>query len=95
MITVISNQNIFDLAIQELGTFEEVLELAILNGISVTDLIEPGQNFLVKGTPKKDIKNFFKNQDLNIATGYNFSEVQLEPALGIGFMVIESNFTIA
>lgn len=42
MLTVAANQSLFDIANQENGSVFTVIALAIANGISITEVLEPG-----------------------------------------------------
>lgn len=47
VIKVLSGQSVFDIALQELGSVLGILEIAQLNGISVTETLTPGQTLNV------------------------------------------------
>lgn len=69
-ITVISNQSLFDIAIQECGTVSAVLDIAMANNISITQELIPGQKIKIPLTDKvnKDVINYFKGKRQAIAT---------------------------
>jgi len=83
--TTIQGQNHFDVAIQELGTLDEVDE--VLSRISnPNDEIPYATEILLPDTEDIVAKNRIFN-DINIATGVDAAE---EIAAGIGEMFIES-----
>ena len=71
MITVLSNQSLLDIAIQEDGNVLAAFEWALANGISITEELVPGQKLI---TPKlvanriDDIADYFKKRKQNVAT---------------------------
>ena len=70
MITVLSNQSIIDIAIQESGSALLAFEWAMVNNISITDLLVPGQKLIAPNfkTKDNDIAVYFKSRNQNIAT---------------------------
>lgn len=94
---IFHNQSIFDIAIQNNGNVISAFELAIENGLSLTDELIPGQTIEVTTSPLIDIDlvDFFKGKKLLIATAFNGSENEdILPQLGIGAMRIGSTFIV-
>ncbi|MBF2707530.1 hypothetical protein [Flavobacterium soyangense] len=89
------NQSLLDLVIQENGNVATAFELALLNGISLTDPLIPGQelNFVKSILADDEIVSYFKNKKVKIATGFQNNETLL-PQLGIGQMAIGSTFIV-
>lgn len=94
MITAVSNQSLLDIAIQEDGNILAAFEWALANGISITDMLASGQklNALSSRYRNVDVANYFKGKSQMVATALNNDE--LFPSLGIGGMIIETNFTV-
>jgi len=69
-ITAISNQSLFDIAIQECGTVSAVMDIAMANNVSITQELIPGQSIKIPITDKlnKDVINYFKGKRQSIAT---------------------------
>jgi len=70
-IKVLNNQSLFDIAVQEYGTVEAVFELAMANGLGITDELNAGQELVV---PESDftapeIVEYYKKNGLHPATG--------------------------
>jgi len=76
---ILEQQSLFDIAIQSCGSAEAAFELAVLNGVSVTDELPAGSE--VKLTEARDdaqiisvkvvdksIVSFYTNKNLNPAT---------------------------
>lgn len=72
MITVLSNQSLLDIAIQEDGNVLAAFEWALANGISITEELVPGQKLFVPSSVNRDndIAQYFKSKTQNIATSY-------------------------
>ncbi len=72
-VTALNNQSLFDIAIQEYGTIEAVFDLAMANGLSVTDTLTAGQ---VLNVPEVDpavvqpeIVDYYRRHGIRPATG--------------------------
>jgi len=72
-ITVLNNQSLFDISVQEYGTIEAVFELAQANDISVTANLVAGQRLVVPGVDKgllqPDIVDYYKRNDIHPVSG--------------------------
>lgn len=79
MRTVIAhnNQSLLDISIQEYGTDENVLELAIENDLSITTSLFAGQVLRVPGEPiYSSIVTYYRNKRIKPATASpNFEEI--------------------
>lgn len=70
-VTVLHNQSLLDIAVQEYGNAKAVFELALANGIAVTDRLEAGQ-FLtlpIDAPADRDIVRYYQGRKLRPATG--------------------------
>lgn len=85
-------QTLFDFVTQFAGSMEGAFEMALLNGIGITELIAPGTALQVI---EHDIKtvNTFKNHRLDITT-FLISIVPAPPG-GIGYMQIGNDFVVS
>lgn len=96
-ITALHNQSLLDVAIRHCGTVEAVLDIAILNNISVTGELIPGQ---VIELPNNDygfqeVVNFFAANNIDPATALTQDDEALtEGNSGIGFWEIGNNFIV-
>lgn len=70
MVTVISNQNLFDIALQECGVATAAFAIALVNDMEVTDSLQPGQVLeLPKIAPEDpDVVRYFKRRGVKVAT---------------------------
>lgn len=57
-VTVAQNQNLQDLALQELGTADAAFDLAVYNEVSPSALLFVGQEFEVPDSLKEKYKNY-------------------------------------
>ena len=92
----IIDQSLFDVAIQEDGSVLSTFEWAIKNGLSITDNLEPGQKL---STPisvfrNDEVARYFTGKRQMIATAKIDNIEIISPQLGIGSMIIETNFIV-
>ena len=96
-IIVLNDQCLLDIAIRYFGTVEAVLSIAILNNISITADLVPGQ---VLELPNLDfgygeIVAFFEANKIQPATALTEeNKAIIEGDSGIGFWAIEDNFIV-
>jgi hypothetical protein len=88
---VISNQNLFDICVQETGSLANIFEIALANNISITDNLTPADEIILSNYDN-DFVNYFKGKNQKIATGIIPDE--LIELIGIGSMIIENNFIV-
>lgn len=69
-IAIRDNQNLLDIAIQEYGTVNNLIELARVNSISVTDVLVSGENLQITPSIVSDenIKKYYKSENIIPAT---------------------------
>ncbi|MCC9072448.1 hypothetical protein LNQ49_12730 [Flavobacterium sp. F-65] len=96
-IIALNNQNLLDVAIRHCGTAEAVAEIAILNNISITDDLYPGQPIRIpaKDYGTQEVINYFISNKIEPATALTQEHISLtEGNSGIGFWIIENNFIV-
>lgn len=71
VVRVLHNQSLLDIAIQEYGTIEAAFDLALANGLEVTDMLTPGMvlELPISDYEDRDIANYFKSRKIHPATG--------------------------
>ena len=73
-ITVLDRQSSFDVAVQTAGSAEAAFDLAMLNGLSVTDELETGLELVPantsegRGLRNRGIVDYYTNRQLKPAT---------------------------
>ncbi|URC13939.1 hypothetical protein [Flavobacterium sp. B183] len=93
-ITVLNNQSLLDVAIRHCGTIEAIADIALLNGISITRELVPGQilNIPFRDYGNQEVINFFVNNKMDPATSLTQENIDLiENNSGIGYWVIEND----
>ena len=75
-VTVLSGQNLLDLAVQTSGDAVSAIKLAIANGISVTDTPTIGGELRTIPVANRDITNYYTNKNLKPATALTEIEIQ-------------------
>lgn len=98
-ITIISNQSVFDVAIQAFGSVNAAFDLAFANNLSITSDLQPGQTLIIPESLflNQDVKNYFLGKQRKIATHIALpNSGELSPVLGgIGYMGIEIDFIVS
>ena len=93
---VLEGQSLFDIAIQSCGSAEAAFDLAVLNGVSLTDEVSTGVELVVPGVINKNIASYYANKMLFPATGFaEFGGVLPETQQGIGFWAIDIDFVVS
>lgn len=88
--TVSSGQSLFDIALQHCGAMEAAFDIALANGLSLTDELMPGQTLAL---PQK-------TYDADVAAYYSVNSIQPASAItpenlgGIDFWIVEHDFII-
>lgn len=96
-IVVLNNQTLLDIAIRYFGTIEAVLSIAILNSISITEELVPGQTLELPNVDFgfQEVVAFFEVNKIQPATALTQEESDIiEGASGIGFWIIGNNFIV-
>lgn len=96
MVKVLHNQSLLDIAIQETGTLESLFDLALANGISITEDNLSNQDLKTESNfIDADILDYYSSKKILPATELNEEQKQTLPDnFGIGKMALESTFII-
>lgn len=88
------NQSMFDLSAQIFGDIRSVVDLAIQNNVSITQELEPGTEISLPNTVyvNEIVSSFFFNNSYELATSSTKSPTS---GLGIGTMIVESDFIVS
>lgn len=87
------HQTMFDFVTQHAGSIEGVFEAAIMNGISITESVAPGEQLDVSSIDEK-VAGAFAQKGLVISTGQPLADGIKLPG-GIGYMKIEATFIVS
>lgn len=81
-----------DIAVREAGSIEDVVAMSVQNGLSVTDPLAIGTELLQPESIDKRVMNYYKRNNINVATASELKDERLFG--GIGNMGIEINFVV-
>lgn len=97
MITVQTRQSLFDIALQHCGFCEAAWDIAQLNGISLTDDIQPGTILQTPGVVKPRIVTLYQALRHIPATNITTEEIaeQIAGGEGISFWAIGIDFIVS
>lgn len=66
---VLQGQSIFDIAIQELGSAEGAMDIALLRGMLLTDDLPVGTELAMPPVVNRSIAEYYRNKGIRPATG--------------------------
>jgi hypothetical protein len=92
---VLSGQTIIDMAVQELGDASRAFELAVLNGLSLTDDLSVGQVLSIPDAAKeqRSTVQMFKDK-ANAPASADKEGLMIGKEDGIEFWAIEKDFEV-
>jgi len=93
MAEILKGQCLFDIAIQETGTVENTIEIAVGNNMSVTDMLVPLANIDIPDSVDMESKVYKYYKALNLKPASDTSTVK--KLGGIGYMGIEIDFIVS
>ena len=89
----IENQTMLDIAIQYCGDADSALDVAIANGLSLTDSLQPGQILTLPEIPaNRAVANYYGVNGIKPATG---ETPETAPPGGISYMGIQIDFIVS
>ena len=98
MVTVLHNQSLFDISIRYTGTIENAFKIAVANGLSLTDELEPGAQLIIPEVEmNSDVVNYFSAKGIQPATGLTENDLLIAQTVqrGIGYMQIGKTFKVS
>lgn len=94
MITILDGQSLFDLSLQECGGVEAVVAFAIVNGLSVTDVLTAGEEVVATDVVNPAITNYYKLHQLRPATDVTVDSMDELRDEGIDFWAVDVDFIV-
>ena len=88
-------QSILDVAIQQCGSVESILDMAALNSISVTDDLNAGASLVMPDAKDGKVVSYYSVNRVTPATAVTLDEINQHPVGGINFMGIEIDFIVS
>ncbi len=86
-------QSFLDKTVQLTGSIDNVLAMAILNNVGITDVLTVGGSLKASGVTKQTVVRFFNAAEpATLFTGATGGDITDND--GIGFMAIEDNFIV-
>ena len=91
----LSGQSVFDLSVQSSGSIEAAVELAVMNGLSLSDGLEAGVTLIEPSIISSQIVGYYGSRGIMPATAISTqTDTPATSDLGIEFWTIETDFII-
>lgn len=90
---VYQGQSFIDKVLETTGSTENAFEMALLNGISLTDNVAIGEELLPSSATRKGVVRIFNKNNRPASAIINSAEKDEEND-GIGYMAIGNNFIV-
>lgn len=99
MTTVISiDQSFLDIALQQYGSLEAIMEMALLNGLSISEDIEAGSELQTPAQEKVivlEVVSFYMSKNIKPATAITAAQSQAINPQGISYWAINIDFKVS
>ena len=94
-VKVKDRQNLLDMAVQIAGSMEAAFDLAVANGVSLTDTLDDGQILDTVAAENADTVRRYSVQGIQPATALDENDIVALAQGGINFMGIEIDFIVS
>lgn len=94
-VIVKQGQSLLDLAIRYVGVPSAYIEIANLNGLDITSVLEPGKELLIPEPVNKKVISVFSSKNEPATDYLNYSVVGPNQLEGIGYWIINKNFKVS
>lgn len=91
----LNRQSLLDIAIQECGDVEAAMEIASLNGISISDTPDTETELIIPKPRNEKNVALYRAKGVKPATDISTEEQDLATYGGIGYMGIEIDFIVS
>ncbi len=92
-IKTILGQSLLDIAVQECGGLDTLVDVAIANNVSITDDLEAGVALSIDSISNADVQRYYKIRGIKPATALTIEENS--EFQGIGFWAIGKDFVVS
>jgi hypothetical protein len=93
-IKVLNSQSLFDLAIQAAGSVEAVFDIALANGVGITDELVAGAAVVVPAILNRQVADYYKVNNIKPATALSAQDAEFTLE-GIGAWRVEYDFIVS
>lgn len=96
-VSAMKGQTLFDIAVQQTGSAENALAIAIANGLSLSAVLEAGTDIEMPSTLKADAKvvNYLAGKGIKPASDADENNTEVPLLEGIGYWAIGVDFIIS
>lgn len=92
---IIAQQTLLDIAIQQCGSAKAIVDIAVLNNLSITDTLETGQVVKSDKVIDVNIADYYRNRNLKPVTGLNDEDkIIIAKEEGIAYWGINVDFVV-
>jgi hypothetical protein len=92
-VRVLNGQSLFDIAVQAAGSVEAVFDIALANGIGITDELQPGTVLVIPAVLNKQVADYYAANGIKPATALSADDATLLRE-GIEFWFVEFDFMV-
>lgn len=90
----LAGQTLLDIAIVTAGGIEALVDMAVVNGMAVTDDLRNGQKIVCTEVKKRNVVQLFTVSGQQPATAMTAEDEELLPG-GIGYMAVGVDFVVS
>lgn len=77
-VKVLQGQSLFDIAIQKIGSAEGAFDLAVLNGLSLTDELASGSELSLPAATNSSVVAYYMNREIQPATALSSTDILIQ-----------------
>jgi hypothetical protein len=93
-VRVLNGQSLFDIAIQAAGSVEAVFDIALANGIGITDELQPGTVLVIPAVLNRQVADYYSSRGIRPATVLSADDATLLRD-GVEFWMLEYDFIVS
>jgi 2',3'-cyclic-nucleotide 2'-phosphodiesterase (5'-nucleotidase family) len=93
-VRVLNGQSLFDIAIQAAGNVEAVFDIALANGLGITDDLPAGTLLVIPAVANRQVADYYRTNNILPATGISVTDAAALQE-GIEFWFVEYDFVVS